>query len=122
MNTLISVCIGASFGASCRYAIGIMFKQAAFPVATMIVNVVGCFLMGLCWSLLDYYNVSAGLKVFFITGFLGSFTTFSAFGYDIYQLYIQHDVKVAIGYVVAMNIGGVLCLLLGVSLSKLIRW
>ncbi|RAP30329.1 fluoride efflux transporter CrcB [Candidatus Marinamargulisbacteria bacterium SCGC AG-414-C22] len=121
MKALLSVCIGASIGASFRYAIGIMFKQAAFPVATIIVNIVGCFLMGLCLSLLDYYNVSAGIKVVLITGFLGSFTTFSAFGYDVYQLYQQHDLKIALGYVLVMNVGGVMCLLLGLSCSKLFR-
>ncbi len=75
INT-ISVILGAILGATIRWQISAWLDQyhASFPMGTWLVNIIGCFIMGLVLSLpLPEYG-----KLFLATGFLGSLTTFSS--------------------------------------------
>lgn len=64
-----------------RYGVGLAVPSTTFPYATLIVNVLGCFCIGLALPSIDKAAVLApGIRLLFVVGFLGGFTTFSAFG------------------------------------------
>jgi fluoride exporter len=79
----ILVGIGGALGSMSRYGIGIAFAGSSFPYATLLVNVVGCFAIGLALPSLERVPLlSPEMRLLLVAGFLGGFTTFSAFGYE----------------------------------------
>lgn len=85
-KNLIIIMLGGSLGAASRYLIGIMAARAwgvNFPWGTLIVNMVGCFLIGLIFALAESVRLlTPGVRLFLITGFLGALTTFSSFSLE----------------------------------------
>jgi CrcB protein len=86
MERLLLVCLAGALGSGARYLLGVWVTQRfepAFPYATLTVNLVGCFLMGL---LMQVAASVAGfpdtLRIALATGFLGGLTTYSAFNYE----------------------------------------
>jgi CrcB protein len=79
----LAIALGAVLGAFLRHTMFNIIKIESFPYHTIAVNIIGCFLIGI---FAEYCiikgNVSMPIKLFFITGLLGSFTTFSAFALD----------------------------------------
>jgi CrcB protein len=87
-----------------------------FPWGTLAVNVVGCFLFGLIWTLAEDRLVIAGQTRFIIlTGFMGAFTTFSTFGFETGELLRDSQYWRAVGNVLANNVLGILAVLLGLA-------
>ena len=115
MTTFLSIAFGASLGAYSRFLVAQYVAGHTFPYGTMMVNLVGCFLMGCCWSLFHHLNISDMGRLMIITGFLGAFTTFSAFGYDCWQFITNGQFKLLITYMFISNIGGIMALILGVA-------
>ena len=72
------------------YASGFIFQvtgSARFPISTLVVNVVGCFLIGVLSAAAEHFQLlNQQTRLLLITGFLGGFTTFSAFGFETYFL------------------------------------
>lgn len=90
MNGIIYVALGGALGASARHLTGEWARRGFgpdFPYGTLIVNILGSFLMGLFmgWFLARVAQ-SDNLRLFIATGFLGGFTTFSAFSLDAINL------------------------------------
>ncbi len=82
MNFLL-VGLGGAAGSMLRYGVGLAFAGSAFPYATLTVNIIGCFGIGLAIPSLDRVPLlSPEMRLLLIAGFLGGFTTFSAFGYE----------------------------------------
>ena len=73
---------GAFIGASFRYLLSISFNTIYVPYGTFIANALGCFIIGLFFSFIETLNYTKEFKLFFITGLLGSMTTFSTFSYE----------------------------------------
>jgi CrcB protein len=85
MLSILYVGIGGFFGCISRYLITNWTQQVlgstSFPTGTLMVNVVGCLAIGLIAGLIESRQIlSEGMRVLVITGFLGGFTTYSAFG------------------------------------------
>ena len=83
-TTLIPVALGGAIGASARYLTNVAVTRAVgvgFPLGTMVVNVIGSFLMGVLVVVLARKGGNAAAP-FLMTGVLGGFTTFSAFSLD----------------------------------------
>lgn len=103
MNNVLLVAAGGAIGASARHLVGVASLRAfgsSFPIGTMIVNIVGCLLMGVFIGLLSArFQGSEALRLFVATGFLGGFTTFSAFSLDFTVLWERGETLLAIGYV-----------------------
>jgi len=73
--------LGGVLGSIVRYLIAILFNSS--PLATVIINLSGCFLIGAISSLIAlYFPLNQSYRLFLITGILGSFTTFSTFGLE----------------------------------------
>jgi len=86
MNYLF-VMAGAFFGAMARYGISLWFGELEFPMATMTVNIIGCFLLGFLLTLVSISRHDRQVwALTFGTGFLGAFTTFSTFALDVLLL------------------------------------
>lgn len=83
----------------------------AFPYGTLAVNVVGCFLIGMLAARTNALSNDARLLL--MTGVLGGFTTFSAFGLETVNLLRKGAWVMASGYVAASVIGGMLAVMLG---------
>jgi fluoride exporter len=92
-----------------------------FPTGTLVVNLVGCFLVGLLFYLLDerlLVHPTARAAVFI--GFLGGFTTFSSFGLQTFSLLQDGEFGLAILNVTASNFVGLLLVWAGYSLARIL--
>jgi fluoride exporter len=89
MKNILLVFIGGGFGSLLRFLTSRLIStsfETTFPLPTLIINVVGCFLIGVVLSLGKSGNINAPLTLFLATGFCGGFTTFSTFSYENYTL------------------------------------
>ena len=114
--------LGGMLGAVARYQIGgaILHQTVAwrFPLGTFIVNIAGCFLIGLLAALAEHRDFfSADVRLFLFTGLLGGFTTFSAFGLESLFLIRRGDVAVAALYAVASVLCGIAAVWIGYKLA-----
>ncbi|MBP2487636.1 fluoride efflux transporter CrcB [Rhizobium leguminosarum] len=102
------VAFGGAIGSVLRYYVGqwtLRLMGPAFPWGTLAVNVVGCFVIGVFAELIARkFNASAELRLLLITGFLGGFTTFSAFSLDAISLFERGE-AVAGGIYIAASVG-----------------
>ncbi len=94
--------------------------RTGFPVGTLLVNLLGCLIIGFLggWSATSPL-FSPKLKLFLIIGILGSFTTFSTFGYDTLCLLQENNTLLALANVGAHMLLGLLCVYAGYTLSTL---
>ena len=84
---ILLVMVGGGIGALSRYGVSLLAAQlfgARFPWGTLIVNLSGCFLIGLSFALADrgLSIMNPSMRLFFVTGFLGGLTTFSTYGLE----------------------------------------
>ncbi|MBY5339097.1 fluoride efflux transporter CrcB [Rhizobium johnstonii] len=108
MIQAILVAFGGAIGSVLRYYVGqwaLRLMGPAFPWGTLAVNVVGCFVIGVFAELIARkFNASVELRLLLITGFLGGFTTFSAFSLDAISLFERGE-AVAGGIYIAASVG-----------------
>lgn len=105
---LLVVAVGGAIGACTRYLVSGWAAGrfgAEFPMGTLIVNVVGCFIIGVFLTLTtERLIVSPYWRLVVAVGFLGGLTTFSSFGYETLRLMEDADVLPAL-LNVALNLG-----------------
>ncbi|HLS22451.1 MAG TPA: fluoride efflux transporter CrcB [Pseudogracilibacillus sp.] len=114
-----AVIIGGSIGAILRYGAQQFFSrifQTTLPLATLIVNIVGSFLLGLFVAL----QIDELLILFFGIGILGAFTTFSTVMVETIQLYVQKKYRIAFLYQFLSYGGGILLAFCGFLLGTLL--
>ena len=88
MQNLLFIAGGGAIGAVLRYAVSGWVQRltdSSFPWGTMVVNVLGCFVIGLCGALMAGPYLDDKWRPFMLIGILGSFTTFSTFGYETFE-------------------------------------
>ena len=107
------VFLGGGIGAALRHGVNLVFARllgTAFPFATLFENVTGSVVMGLLAAYFAFKgDASQHWRLFFTTGILGGYTTFSAFSLDAALLYERGEIGLAALYVtasVALSIGG----------------
>jgi CrcB protein len=114
MWNYVAVALGGAFGCCARLGVNqlvhVHYGQA-FPLATLLINVSGCLLMGfLFFYTLEHISISPTLRLAIVTGVLGGFTTFSAFGIETYLLVDDGKLAQSLLYVtlsVVLGIGAV---------------
>lgn len=121
---LLLVGLGSGIGGMFRVAISLLInlkygKTVAFPIGILMVNLIGCFLMGLAFAYLNQKPRFESLYVFLAMGFLGGFTTFSAFSLEALQLFQSRDFSNAFIYISLSTILSVIACYLGISLKNL---
>ena len=122
MLKVIYVGFGGFIGSILRYSLYILTSNIlgyTSPVATLFINIIGCFLIGSAYQLFsEHLVISENLRLFIIIGLLGGFTTFSAFSIDAFLLYQNSGKILALAYVVLSIILSLLATLAGVWLIK----
>ncbi|MFJ8063358.1 fluoride efflux transporter CrcB [Psychrobacillus sp. NPDC096426] len=101
----IYVGLAGALGAISRYLVGlILFPDTHFPFATLVINLVGCYTLAYLTS--RVFRISSQLKTVIGNGFIGAFTTFSAFSVETVKLFEQEKVLFAFVYIVLSIVGG----------------
>lgn len=120
LQAIFLVGTGGALGAVVRYGVGLLVKSASgFPWATLSVNIVGSLLMGLVMGWLGRQGGATDtMRLFWVVGLLGGFTTFSAFSLELVSLLERRELWAAGGYLGGSVLGGVAGLLIGYSLVK----
>ena len=125
MVNLFLVGSGGFFGAICRYVLGGFVHQlsqvSAFPLGTLVVNILGCFLIGLGGGLMELRQLfTPELRLFLLIGFLGGFTTFSTFGFESWALLRDGEFLFTAINVVGQVMAGLIAVWFGYGLTRYI--
>ncbi|MBI3736625.1 fluoride efflux transporter CrcB [Candidatus Sumerlaeota bacterium] len=117
MEKVLFVGAGGFIGAAMRYGLSVWIGDhvpVKFPLATFIINVTGCALIGLVLTLAaERETVSPNMRLFLATGILGGYTTFSTFGYETVELMRQDRTLLAASYAAGSVVLGVAGVILG---------
>ena len=114
---------GGFIGSICRYYSQQFIAKFAtsFPYGTLLVNIIGCFLVGLVFGFANKGNVlSPEWRMFLATGFCGGFTTFSTFSYESTQLINNGEYLSLALYILASVVIGIVATFAGIALTRLI--
>ena len=116
------VFIGAGIGGALRHGVNLAAVRLlgyGFPFGTLVVNVLGSFLIGLLAGYFAYRTgLNQHLRLFLTTGVLGGFTTFSAFSLDAALLVERHSYALAAAYVIGSVVLALAGLFLGLALFR----
>ena len=112
--SLFFIGFGGFFGAISRYLVGVFINNIGLNtnISTLLVNIIGSFFMGLLFYIFST-NSSDFYKMFFVVGFLGSFTTFSAFSLDAMNLFLASQYINFLIYIILSVVLSILFIFLG---------
>tara|TARA_B110000438_G_C15280075_1_gene422265 strand:+ start:58 stop:426 length:369 start_codon:yes stop_codon:yes gene_type:complete len=122
LGNLLLIASGGALGACLRYILSnvIKFINPTIPAGTFIVNILGCFLIGILMNNLETKNVSENfIRNFLIIGFLGSFTTFSTFSFEIVNLINNQKFFISLFYIILSVCTCVFFAFFGYNLNKI---
>jgi len=115
---------GGFLGAVTRYGLsGLAHRlvNGVFPAGTLAVNLIGCFVIGAIMSLVeDRQMLAPDTRLFLTIGFLGSFTTFSTFGYETVELLRHGSMRLAAWNVAGNVLVGLAAVVAGWSAARAI--
>ncbi|MYA18907.1 MAG: fluoride efflux transporter CrcB [Chloroflexi bacterium] len=119
MNLLL-IAVGGAAGALLRYGVSewVTAPRGGFPLATLLANVTGAFLLGVASLLLVRLEVSAAVRLGLTVGVLGAYTTFSTFSVETLELISDGEWRTAALYVVASVAGALAAAWAGQSLAR----
>ena len=122
MKDFLAVAAGGAFGAVLRYLVYLLaglFFGMDYPFGTLIVNIVGSFVMGvLVEGMALAWTVSEQLRLVLVVGILGAFTTFSTFSLDVAVLYERGRSGLVAGYILISVICSIGALFAGMYLTR----
>ncbi|MGN6214320.1 fluoride efflux transporter CrcB [Parafilimonas sp.] len=123
-RNLLFIGIGGFIGGICRYLLQQYVQNnypSSIPLGTLIVNIIGCFVIGLVYALSDKGNLlSPEMRLFLATGICGGFTTFSSFAYENVSMALDGEFLYALLYVSLSVIIGFGAVHAGILFIKLI--
>lgn len=125
MLKLVIIGIGGFTGAIMRYAVGSfvhrLLDKPFFPYGTLTVNILGCLLIGLLSGLVETRQLfSPEIRLFVFIGFLGSFTTFSTFGYEVFNFARDGELTLSFANILLHLFLGFAAVGAGYALSKIV--
>lgn len=123
VRSMVAIALGAIAGALSRYYLGMGISHlvaSPIPYSTLIINVSGCFVMGFLATLPSSptFGIHPDLRLLLLTGFLGSYTTFSSYELDSKKLLQQQSLESALLYWAGSAILGLLSLQFAIILAK----
>jgi fluoride exporter len=114
--------LAGALGALARYQLGAVVQKAAgtsFPWSTIVINILGCFLFGLVWSLAtDRGLISPDQRTILLAGFMGAFTTFSTFAFETQTLLGDGQNMRALANVAVQVVIGIAAIYAGIALGR----
>lgn len=120
--TVLWIGIGGFLGANARFFMGRAIVERygfTFPWATLSINVLGSFLIGVALDVITRkYVDESGYRLLIVVGFLGGFTTFSTFAFETAQLIQEQRLLRAASYVISSNVLAIVACVLGLYLSR----
>ena len=122
MKLILVIGIGSFIGGVFRYLLSLLMQTktiSQFPLHTLIVNIIGCFFIGIVFGIFDKGYISHEWKLFLATGVLGGFTTFSAFSMETFALFQEGHIGHALLYIFASVLLGLLATYIAYLLIKL---
>jgi len=124
MKNYLFVFLGGGIGSSARYWLsGFVYRIVSpdFPYGNLLVNVLGCFLIGILMTSFDErFFVAPSLRIFLTIGILGGFTTFSSFSYETISLFRDQEIFLGIVNILTTVVGCLAATYLGTVVGKLI--
>ena len=124
LRTLLLIAIGGSAGSVCRYLCQQFVQDhypSSIPLGTLFVNIAGCFIVGMVYSLSEKGSiVSPEMRVFLVTGFCGGFTTYSSFSYENVRMVLDGEFYYTAVYILASVVIGFGAVHAGILFIKLI--
>ena len=122
MINIIWVATGGAVGATMRYltANSLKYLIPGLPIGTLIVNIIGSFFIGFLISYLENKNISSNIiKYFLIIGVLGSFTTFSAFSYELFDMINNSKIFIPLAYIFTSLVTCIFFCYIGYNFNKI---
>ena len=121
MKALLLVALGGAVGSAARFQMSSWLLQQTvswrFPLGTFCVNLLGCLIAGSIGGLIAKQSaLGPDVRLLLLTGLLGGFTTFSAFGLETFLLLKRGEVGVALSYALLSVVAGLAGVWLGYSL------
>jgi CrcB protein len=124
MYKLAWIGLGGLLGTLLRYGISEWVEnraQSPFPYGTLIVNILGCFAAGFLFQSLEHSAISEAVRLGVFVGFLGGFTTFSAYGLGSLTLVRGGMPSMAVMNVLLSNVVGLAMVWVGAAASRLVK-
>lgn len=123
MLTVLTIGFGGFLGAILRYSVGgwvqNLLRDSSFPYGTLVVNLAGCLLIGLGSGLIEQRQFfTPEIRSFIFIGLLGSFTTFSTFGMETFNLVKSGQNVAALTNMGASVVLGLLAVFIGHWIAK----
>ena len=123
-QSLLLVGLGGFLGSGARFLVSIgtaRWLPGYFPYGTFLVNIIGCFLIGILYGLWGKDLISGSGSRLWITGFCGGFTTFSSFSYDGILLLEEGRWGMFGGYALGSVVVGLLATYLGLMMVRFVQ-
>ena len=118
------ISLGAMLGANRRYwisGLGQKWWGPAFPYGTLLVNITGCFGIGLLMTLyLEHFAISPLSRLFMVVGVLGGYTTYSAFGWETFAMLSDGETLRAFANAGLQVFGGLAAVWAGAVLGRIL--
>lgn len=119
---IISILIGGATGALSRYGLSRFISNALvhtlFPWSTLVINSIGCLVIGFAVQVFDRVVVAPAVRDFLVIGFLGAFTTFSTFALETVNLLREREWGFGVWNLLGSNILGIIMVFAGVLLGR----
>ena len=123
-RSILFVALGGALGSVARFLLSRFLQGSiitAFPVGTMVVNILGCLLIGIFYGLADRNGMlDANMKLFLTVGFCGGFTTFSTFMNESLQLFRSDNILYGALYAGGSVFLGLVAVFMGLQIVKAI--